>query len=140
MQQMQQRAATRIAIQRTCAGNLLLRPRYVDFRRVLHEQHDRLRSDALPCGIDVRLENLFETRFRVREQPVGTVHLGASATRGRNAGCRSRRQFVKHLRKAIVQTSVVEVSSLHFVHYPRGEHVPSSLPRFAPLRPFSDLL
>ncbi len=103
----------------TGGDHLLCRSRDLDFRRILHEHHDRLRGHALPWGIRVRLEDVFKIGFRVGEQPVRAVHLRTAATSRRNAGRRWRRRFLKHFRKPLVQTFVLEIRRLHFAPIPK---------------------
>ena len=96
VQRVQQRPASRTAVQGTRPHNLLIGPRSVDFGRILGENHHGLACHPLPCRVAVWLQHGLKTRLLVLTEAIRGSHLGPATARRRDARGRPRRQLRQH--------------------------------------------
>ena len=134
---MQERAASLAAVHRAGPDDLLLRPREIQLRRVLRQNHHRLFGHATPRSVNVRLQNVLETKPLVLEQTIRRRHLGIPAACRGNARRGLPRQLREHDGQPFVQSLIGKVCGLHFLTRPGSQHVGTPLPEFATLRQFS---
>ena len=118
VQRMQERAASLAAVHRTGPDDLLLRPREIQLRRVLRQNHHRLLGHATPRGVDVRLQNVLETKPLVLEQTIRRRHLGIPAACRGDARRGLPRQLREHDGQPFVQAFIGKVCGLPWASFP----------------------
>ena len=106
-------------VQRPGAGDLLLGPGQVDFRRILCQNNQWLLRDPSTRLFDVRRENVVKANLFVVKETVGGRRFGIAAAGRWNARRGVSPQLREHFLQAAVQALVVQVHVFHFVPCPR---------------------